>query len=331
MIRSEAHATISVAMCTCNGARYLQEQLDTIAAQSRRPFELVIADDRSSDGTIELLEQFAQRSAFAVHIHQNASRLGSTRNFDRVIRFCRGDYIALSDQDDRWKPEKLARLGEMLDQHAGAGMVFSDAMLIDGASQPAVGTLWRSLRFSRETRALFAANPGAVILERPVVTGATMLFRRSLLKHFSSMPSAWVHDGWITWMSILWAEALFTEEPLIEYRVHAAQQLGVGKVSFVGRIAEIRRKQRTLYGAIAHEFDLLLRYVEQAPALEMRERWEEQITQAAAFFRLRAEAPLGFGPRLLFLARHLKSYRTLSSPAWRVLVRDLLMGTPIPR
>jgi hypothetical protein len=158
-----------------------------------------------------------------------------------------------------------------------------------------------------------------------------MLFRRSLLNHFSSMPSGWVHDSWIAWMSVLWAEVLFTEQPLTEYRVHAAQQLGIGKVSFAGRMAEIRRNQRTLYSSIAKEFDLLQRYVAQSPGLEMRERWEEEITGAATFFRMRADAPSGFGARVLFLARHLNSYRTLSSPTWRVLVRDLLMGTSAAR
>jgi glycosyltransferase involved in cell wall biosynthesis len=322
---------ISVALCTYNGTRYLQEQLDSIAAQTRQPFELIVTDDRSTDGTLELLERFAQTSPFPVRIHQNPVQLRSTRNFDQAIRLCQGDYIALSDQDDRWAPEKLAVLGGQLDQDPSVGMVFSDAILIDSASQPTGSTLWHSLRFPPDTRARFARDPAAVLLERPVVTGATVLFRRSLLDHFASIPPEWVHDGWITWMSVLWARVLFVEQPVTFYRVHASQQLGVGKVSFFGRMSEIRRKQRLLYASIATEFDLLVRYIEDSPALDRRQHWRDEIARTAAFFRMRAESPRNFAARLLFLARHLSAYQALSGPTWRILVRDLFMGSPEPR
>ncbi|RRA47457.1 glycosyltransferase [Acidipila sp. EB88] len=318
--------TISVALCTYNGTRFLQQQLDTIAAQTRQPLELVISDDRSTDGTIEMLEAFARTSSFPVRIHQNAQQLGSTRNFDQTIRLCRGEYIALSDQDDRWVPEKLARLGKLLDEDAGAGMAFSDASLIDDTSQPTGGLLWQSFRFPEQVRERFAHDPGAVLLERPVVTGATMLFRRSLLRHFKSIPTSWVHDGWITWMSVLWSKPLFTAQLLTEYRVHASQQLGVGEVSVMGRVAEMRHKQRATYANMASELEVLLAYVQQSPQLETREQWTAEIGRAASFFRMRAEAPTHPIPRLLFLVRHFAQYRNMSAPAWRMLSRDLLMG-----
>src|SRR5258706_6945784 len=99
--------TFSVAMCTCNGAAYLADQLESIAAQSRLPDELVVRDDASVDDTPAVIQAFAARAPFPVRFERNADRLGSTRNFDGAIAACTGDLIALSDQDDVWHQDKV--------------------------------------------------------------------------------------------------------------------------------------------------------------------------------------------------------------------------------
>ena len=326
MTGPDAEPTISVALCTYNGERYLQEQLETIAAQTRVPFEMVICDDCSKDRTLEIAEAFRESAPFQVRVVRNASQLRSTRNFDKAIRLCRGDYIALSDQDDRWKPQKVERLAAFLDADLSAGMIFSDAALIDGDSRPTGQTLWQSLRFRDAARSVFRTDPGRVLLERPVVTGATMMFRRSLLDHFGVIPPTWVHDGWITWMSVFWSKPLFTEELLTEYRVHVGQQLGVGKTSLGARLQEIRAGQQAHYASVAGEIQDLRSYVEQASPV-LRERWEKQLSVAIDFLQARADAPLDMTGRLGFLVRNRKHYRGLSGPGWRSMARDLLMGT----
>src|SRR3954470_17842517 len=94
----------SVAMCTYNGARFLGEQLASVAAQTRPPDELVVCDDRSTDETASLVRDFAAAAPFRVRLHVNERNLGSTRNFERAVSLCEGDLIALSDQDDEWLP-----------------------------------------------------------------------------------------------------------------------------------------------------------------------------------------------------------------------------------
>ncbi len=95
------HSRTSVAMCTFNGGRFLAEQLESIASQTRLPYELVACDDHSTDDTIAILKAFQANAPFPVQIVQNAMRMGSTRNFDQAIGMCSGDFIALCDQDDR--------------------------------------------------------------------------------------------------------------------------------------------------------------------------------------------------------------------------------------
>jgi glycosyltransferase involved in cell wall biosynthesis len=94
-------------MATFNGSRFLLQQLDSIAGQSKRPDEIIITDDDSTDDTLEIAQRFAQTAPFRVEIHRNVSRLGSRQNFIRAISLCRHEIVAMCDQDDVWLPKKL--------------------------------------------------------------------------------------------------------------------------------------------------------------------------------------------------------------------------------
>ena len=99
---------ISIVLATFNGERYLRAQLESLERQSLTPLELVIADDKSSDRTVEIIAEFAQTANFPVHYSVNSERLGYTRNFLAAVKSSRGRYIAFCDQDDIWTREKLA-------------------------------------------------------------------------------------------------------------------------------------------------------------------------------------------------------------------------------
>src|SRR5690348_14254665 len=101
---------ISVAMATYNGARFVTEQLDSIAGQTQLPVEVVICDDRSTDETVSILESFAAKAPFRVTLHRNDEQLGYRLNFKKAVSFCTGDLIAFCDQDDVWHPDKLKTL-----------------------------------------------------------------------------------------------------------------------------------------------------------------------------------------------------------------------------
>ncbi|NHN92262.1 glycosyltransferase family 2 protein [Acetobacter sicerae] len=98
---------ISVALATYNGARYLREQLDSIALQTMQPSELVVSDDGSTDETLQIVREFAQRASFPVRILAKEKNLGFSDNFLFCASHCEGDLIAFCDQDDVWLPEKL--------------------------------------------------------------------------------------------------------------------------------------------------------------------------------------------------------------------------------
>lgn len=100
-------STVSVVMGTFNGARYVQEQLESILAQTLPPMEVIVADDGSSDCTLDIVRQVAEQSAVPIIVIVNPRQLGFADNFLAASRSARGRYIAFSDQDDRWEPRKL--------------------------------------------------------------------------------------------------------------------------------------------------------------------------------------------------------------------------------
>src|SRR4051794_13032642 len=114
----------SIAMTTFNGERYLREQLDSLSAQDRLPDELVVCDDGSSDGTLEMVRAFAASSPFEVRLVENDERLGVTGNLEKAISLCDGELIALCDQDDVWRSDKLQRLEQMFIAKPRLGLVF---------------------------------------------------------------------------------------------------------------------------------------------------------------------------------------------------------------
>ncbi len=240
---------ISIALCAYNGGKFLPAQLESYLAQTRPPDELIVSDDCSTDETARLVEEFASRAAFPVRFHRNETNLGSTKNFERAITLCTGDLIFLSDQDDVWLPAKIARIEAEFDVNPEVGMVFSDAEIVDENLQPLGRTLW-SFTFSNERRE--AARNGKffdVLLSQNVVTGATMAFRSRYRQSFTPIPENipnLIHDGWISLVIAGEAEVVFIDEPLVKYRQHAAQQLGIG---YEATLAADFNERQNRYGA----------------------------------------------------------------------------------
>jgi len=104
--------SVSVAMATYNGSRYIREQLASLASQSCVPTELVITDDSSDDGTLELASDFARDAPFPMRLYRNPKRLGYRANFMRAASLCRSDLIAFCDQDDVWYRHKIEACAE---------------------------------------------------------------------------------------------------------------------------------------------------------------------------------------------------------------------------
>ncbi|MGH9879715.1 MAG: glycosyltransferase family 2 protein, partial [Nitrososphaerales archaeon] len=236
---------ISIALCTYNGAQYLSSQLESYLAQTYLPDELIVCDDCSQDETVAILNGFAARAPFSVRILVNDRNLGSTKNFEKAISLCSGGIIFLSDQDDVWAPYKIERVFNAFGSNSEIGMVFSDAELVDETLQP----LGRNLldgRITREERELIEkGNLFAILFKRNIVTGATLAFRagysNAIIPISTDIPKMF-HDEWIAVILSIIAKNIFLDEPLIKYRQHNKQQIGMDFANYVTIMSKLAWK-----------------------------------------------------------------------------------------
>ena len=240
---------ISVALCTYNGARYLYEQLVSFVQQQRQPDELVVCDDGSTDATLEVLREFARSAPFAVHVHCNETNLGVTRNFERAIALCSGDVIALSDQDDVWLPEKLARMEAAFVADPEVGLVICDAWLVGPDLAPSEQKAWANLPFGPAMQRRFNLGRGPrQMLRYNLVTGAFCAFRAELREILLPIPTCWVHDGWIGIVATAVAPARAIPEPLVLYRQHGNQEIGLPRLTLMRQLSfALHRLDRAEY------------------------------------------------------------------------------------
>lgn len=219
-------ARISIALCTCNGERYLPDQLQSYLDQHRRPDEVIVCDDLSEDETPAILENFAAKAPFPVRVERNTTRLGITANFSRAVSLCTGDFIALSDQDDVWLPEKLKRLESALLANPSAAGTFSDASLVATNLAPLGRTIWETVGFCDDGSPIFAGPTTDLLVKRPVVTGATLLVRSNLRELALPIPDDWVHDQWLAMLAAAQGGLTAVTQPLVLYRQHGANAIG---------------------------------------------------------------------------------------------------------
>lgn len=303
---------LSIALCTYNGAAFLPAQLESYAAQTRPPDELVVCDDGSSDGTVGIAKAFGAEAGFAVRVVRNEENLGFAKNFEKAVSLCTGDLIALSDQDDVWLPEKLGRLEAALEAHPLAGAVCSDAEVVDRDLKPLDLSLMESIVLKPEERELIAHGEAlSVLLKRNFAMGAATMFRSSLRDDVLPVPAGWSHDWWIALVISLRSQVRLIDEPLLLYRQHDANAVGIPEPpqQGVGDLVRSSMHPRTL------------RFVRQA------EQWEAALARIGhpgrngpsnisvadvadlqakvRHLRTRAELPAERVPRIRVVAREL--------------------------
>lgn len=266
---------ISVALCTYNGARYLPEQLDSIASQIRLPNELVVCDDRSTDDTVEIVRSFAEEASFPVRLHVNKRGLGAMQNFVWAIGRCEGDYVALSDQDDIWLPDKLKiTLDAMLKAEREYGaktpiLVHTDLQVIDEERQPLAQSFYKHQGFRRSH-----VNPLVELLVENYVTGCTVMVNRALREVALPVPpQALMHDWWLALVAAAAGRIVSLPETTVLYRQHGRNAVGArrsnlkkyifGWKSFAdrmwGRFTQSEALEERLRGKVSDEVQSFLR------------------------------------------------------------------------
>ena len=201
---------ISIAMATYNGAKYLQEQLDSFATQTLLPDELVVCDDGSTDQTLEIIENFSRTVAFNVRVYRNKIRLGFVQNFGRAMSLCTGDVVFLSDQDDYWFFNKIETVAAIFKERPNAWVVINDAEITDEKLKPTGLTIISQIH-------------SAGLNDDEHNHGCCSSYRKNFSEVILPMPDYIVgHDIWLHFISLSFECRELTIQPLQFYRRHSS-------------------------------------------------------------------------------------------------------------
>lgn len=224
--------TTSVAMCTYNGAKYIEEQLRSIINQTHPIHEIVICDDGSTDDTIQIIESIKADCSIPITILRNIKPVGVCKNFFKALNACKGDIIFLSDQDDIWLPTKAQNILSWFSTHPDKDVVFTNASFIN-AEGATIGnhTLFESIYFTKRAKAAFDKGFALeLFLNFNRATGATMALRRNLIPQVTNLkPYAdyVYHDAIISMVAISRNSLGYIDDCLISYRLHSNQTAGM--------------------------------------------------------------------------------------------------------
>lgn len=218
---------IGVAMCTFNGEKYLKEQLDSILNQTVKVDEIIVCDDKSTDKTLEILEEYSKNNPAIFKVFKNETTLRSVKNFENAISLTTSDYIFLSDQDDIWKANKVEKTVHFFDNNPDLDAVFSNANFINDKSEELPNNLWNSIYFNSDMVG-FDELYKYIVLKRNVVTGATFCFKKEVKDYALPFPELrqFHHDHWMAFLVSQKDKLGFIIEELISYRLHDKQQVG---------------------------------------------------------------------------------------------------------
>lgn len=229
---------LSVALCTCNGEKYIEQQLRSIINQELAVDEIIVSDDLSTDRTIQIVRQIQSETSIPIHILLNPTdrHWGVCQNFEKAIAATTGDIIFLSDQDDCWLPEKTRQSVEWLKQHPQKQMLFTDAYLIDDNGE-------KIMREQQPLTVMLNNGMAGVIdellesdymlesfLVNNIYTGAMLALRRELVENVPLLKlgeGRLHHDAVISMLAIDKQVVGYLAEPLICYRLHQGQVCGL--------------------------------------------------------------------------------------------------------
>lgn len=196
--------TVSVVMCTYNGAKYLREQLDSIVNQTYPISELIVQDDCSIDETLEILREYECKYSY-IHVFENDVRKGVNHNFFSVIDRATSEYVAVSDQDDIWELDKIETQVHSIGLRWLSfcfSIPFSDSVEVSNDKRIPTYQIERMLYVS-------------------TIPGHTMLFRKKMI---SKIPNIWkfsdifVYDYLIQLVAAAYDQISFSPETRVNHR-----------------------------------------------------------------------------------------------------------------
>lgn len=233
---------VQILMSTYNGEKYLEQQLDSILAQTYPNISVLVRDDGSLDATVDILEAYSER--YANITYYRGENIGLIQSFLELLRNSdeKADYYGFADQDDVWMPEKTERAVAMLKtRDAAKPLLYCSDTYITDADLNILGKDEKQARPSL----------GNALVQN-ICTGCTAVMNRSLRDRINATHPKKIimHDWWFYIGAALFGEVCYDKEAYIKYRQHGNNEFGAKaskKEVWKYRIGQLFGKRGELY------------------------------------------------------------------------------------
>ena len=206
-----SQALVSIVVCTFNGEAFLAPQLESLINQSYSEIEILVCDDRSADSTTDIARAFAEKDS-RIRVFANDVNLGYNRNFSQGFLKARGEFIAVCDQDDIWKPDKIEKMMPFF-KNPEAVLVHCQSVRFKD-TPPDISHYTARLQFTgNDVRKLMYFN---------TIAGHNIIFRKQLLLQALPFPETVFYDWWLVICSAIYGKVAATNEVLTFHRFHSS-------------------------------------------------------------------------------------------------------------
>jgi glycosyltransferase involved in cell wall biosynthesis len=206
-------SSISVLIPCHNAERFIAEAVESVLAQSRKPDEIIVTDDGSTDGTAEILASFGDR--IRVVRHEGGQNRGQAASLNLAMHQSRGEFLAFLDADDVWHPRKLEKQVGYMIAHLELGLTYTNVTAVDELRRPL---------YTWTPRDHHESNRPAALLLNCYIAVSTVAVRRHVVRSVGAADEsiqAWDHDYWLRVAERF--QIAYLPDELVEYRAHGSQ------------------------------------------------------------------------------------------------------------
>lgn len=238
-------------MATFNGEKYITEQLDSILIQLGPDDEVVVSDDGSADGTVEIIKSYSDPRIVLLNHKKNPQKFGfgyTAKNFENALKRAKGDIIFFADQDDVWLPDKVSMMTAAL---KNADLVLSDCIITDES----LNIISSSKFYLEKVNAGFFRN-----VYKSGYLGCCIAFRKNLLKDILPFPENVPHDLWIGLLAECYGKVNLLNRPTLLYRRHQ-NNVSATNALFVKKNNNLPKNNNTLHFKILYRVIIVKAYL----------------------------------------------------------------------
>ena len=221
---------VDVLLASYNGEKYIEAQISSILNQTYKNIKLIISDDCSTDGTIDILKKYAQKDN-RIQLYLQEKNLGVVKNIEFLLKKVNNNLYMLSDQDDVWLPQKIEKSVELL-KKKNVDLVFGDLKIVDKDLNTIYESFTKYMLLDRKINQYIESKKINYLYN--CVTGCTILSKKKFITEILPLPTNskyMIHDHWIGLIVSFNGKLAYMPEQYILYRQHGNNEVGTKKVS----------------------------------------------------------------------------------------------------